>query len=760
MARLFVGIAWPYANGPFHIGHLAGAYLPGDTFARFHRLVGDEVLMVSGSDMHGTPILVRAELEGVRPQVIAERFDAVNREAFRELGFSYDLFTHTHTPIHERVTQELFLVLLQNGFLDRRSEENPYCPRHTRFLPDRYLQGRCPYCGFESARGDECDRCGRVLEPKQLGDPRCALCSTPAEFRSTEHFYLRLDKLQPELEKYLADKGYWRGNVLEATRNFLKSGLQPRPVTRDLDWGVPIPLDGYDSKRIYVWFDAVIGYLSASQEWAVRKGEPDAWKRFWSTDAPVRHYYFVGKDNIFFHTLLWPAILAGHKGFVLPYDVPANEWLQIEGRKISKSRPTDATAFLPSLLERYPPDVIRFYAAALAPQNHDTEFDWDEFHRLAEDVLSNQFGNLVQRILVFAREHFAGRVPTPGPEWSPDGPESLGRRILRAHDEIAAEFEAVHLKEALERALTEVRETNRWFQEAQPWQAAPDPMARIVYEGLWLLKAAAVWLAPVLPFSAADIWRMLGYDRAPGIGDWKEALVPPSPGQALGEIQPLFPRQESAAATAPQAPIERPVITPSDPSPSSFVPLAIRAGVVREAVAHPQADRLYILTVEIGEARARTVVAGIRPFYATEELVGRRVALLVNLEPRTIRRITSQGMVLAADSGDRVELLTPPEDVAPGEPIDGFPDRAPTISFSAFNSNPLLVGAVTGPAPSGHVSVDLGGKAVDVEGAWSSGVRVVVQLDGPEGSGARVIHFARDRLLSPGTGSAVGTRVR
>jgi methionyl-tRNA synthetase len=756
MSRILVGVAWPYANGPFHIGHLAGAYLPADIFARFQRLRGNEVLMVSGSDMHGTPVLFTAEKEGVSPAEIAERYHRVNSDAFRRLGLTYDLFTSTHTSTHERVVQDIFLTLLRRELLDRRTEANAYCSTHRRFLPDRYVVGTCPYCGFDSARGDECDHCGRILEPAQLGTPRCALDGTPAEFRPTEHFYLRLDKLQPAVEKFLADKSYWRANVLEVTRHFLTEGLKPRPITRDLEWGVPIPLDGYATKRIYVWFEAVIGYLSASQEWAEQIGAPERWKEYWAGDAVVRAYYFVGKDNIFFHTLLWPAILTGYGSYALPYDVPANEWMQIEGRKISKSRSSDASVFVPWLLDHYAPDVIRFYAAALAPQNHDTEFDWDEFHRLADEVLANQFGNLVQRVLVFARDHFGGRTP-PAPSGDGTGMgEPTRGRLAAAHDAIARDFEAVRLKEALERALTEVRESNRWFQDARPWQASDADRARIVREALWRLKAIAIWLHPILPFSTDATWRMLGLTGSIDAARWDDALLPPPPGRDLGVIQPLFPKRDEGHPVRP---------TGASPASAgveggSFVPLAIRAGQIIEADPHPQADRLYRLVVDLGESKPRTVVAGIRPFYRPEELVGRRIALLANLEPRTIRRITSQGMILAVDDGEHVTLLSPPADVAIGTFVAGADETAPTIPSAAFESNPLVVGKVLGPEGDGQSQVQIGDRTVTVEGGWPAGAPVVVQLGSTDARTGRVIHFAPNRLLSPESGLAPGTRVR
>ena len=542
MARILVAVAWPYANGPFHIGHLAGAYLPGDIFARFHRLRGHEVLMVSGSDMHGTPTLVRAEKEGTTPAVISERYHEVNKAAFERLGVSFDLFTTTRTLVHERTVQEIFLALLEHGFVARRTEENPFCPKHARFLPDRYLEGTCPHCGFEKARGDECDNCGRPLEARQLGHPRCALCGTPAEFRPTEHFYLELDRLQPKLKEYLDRQGHWRTGSLRVAENFLTEGLHPTPITRDLDWGVPIPLEGYGTKRFYVWFDALIGYLSASKEWAIRAGRPEAWHRYWDEGEPVRPYYFVGKDNKFHHTIVWPGILLGVGGLHLAYDVPANEWLRVEGGKISKSREGGDDVFAPSLLARYPPDVIRFYAALKAPQNHDTEFEWAEFHQLHEEVLANQYGNLVQRTLVLTRDRYGGRLPGPPPGWSAEATDGLGARLRNAHERITNEYENVRLKEGLDLALEEVREANRRFHEGKPWQLDGDARTGIMFESLWRLKAIATWLAPVLPFSSAEVFRMLGYSDPPGRGDWDRALEPPPAGQSLGEIRPLFPR--------------------------------------------------------------------------------------------------------------------------------------------------------------------------------------------------------------------------
>ncbi len=758
MDRIFVGVAWPYSNGPFHLGHLAGAYLPGDTFARYHRLRGHEVLMVSGSDMHGTPALVTAEKEGVGPQEIAERYHAVNRAAFERLGFSYDLYTHTHTVVHERTVQGLFLALLENGYVRRRTEEGPYCPKHRRFLPDRYLVGTCPHCGFDSARGDECDHCGRPLEPRQLGSPRCALCGTPAEFRPSEHFYLELDRLQPHLAEFLGHRAHWRPGTLRVAQNFLTEGLHPTPITRDLDWGVPIPLDGYETKRFYVWFDAVSGYLSASKEWAIRTGDPNAWRRFWDATEPVRQYYFVGKDNKFHHTIIWPGMLLGAGGYALPYDVPANEWLRVQGSKLSKSRTEDRAAFLPSMLEKYPPDVIRFYAAALAPQNHDTDLDWEEFHKLSEEVLSNQYGNLVQRALVLVRDRYGGRIPPPPDGWRKDDPGGAGAEIASAHERIGREYELVHLKEALDLTLAQVRDANRRFQEAKPWKAEEPRRAEIAYETAWWLKAIATWLAPVLPFSSAEVYRMLGYPQAPSAGDWDRVLAPPPPGQPLGEVRPLFPRPAAPGAAAPAAAQPPPTAPPS--TATGATTLSVRAGTIRSVNDHPAADRLYVLEVDVGESAPRTVVAGLKTSYASGELVGKRVAFLANLAPRTIRRMTSQGMVLAADHGERAVLLEPPEGVATGAPVAGARVDDRTISYEEFAAVPLVVGRVGAPAPGGGCRVDIGGRSVTVAGDWPAGTPAVVRLVRADAEVGELLAFGPGLPVRPSAEVPPGAKVR
>ncbi|MHB1434978.1 MAG: methionine--tRNA ligase [Thermoplasmata archaeon] len=757
MSRIFVGVAWPYANGPVHIGQLAGAYVPADIFARYHRLRGDEVLFVSGSDMHGTPILLTAEREGTTADTVAERNHRIHASTFQRLGISFDLYTHTRTEVHARTVEELFLRLLERGYLQRQTQESPYCPKELRFLPDRYLTGTCPFCGSPSARGDECDRCGRPLDPRGLQDPHCRICGSPAEFRPSEHFYLRLDKIQPELEAWIARQTHWRPGTRRVAESFLAEGLHPTPITRDIDWGIPLPLDGYAGKRFYVWFEAVQGYLSASKEWAIRRGDPAAYRRFWEVGEGVRSYYFVGKDNKFHHTILWPGLLLAAGGLPLPYDVPSNEWMLIDGDKMSKSSTSDLSVFAPALLERLAPDLIRFYVALLAPQNHDTEFQWEEFHSVSEEILSNQWGNLVQRTLVLIRNRLDHRIPRPPPGWSPDDPQGLGPRLRALHERITAEYEQVHLKEALDLALAEVRDANRRLHEAKPWQAPPAERDRALVEAVWKIRAIAIWLAPILPFSSAEVFRMLGEPSAPGPGSWELAREPLPAGQRLGKLIPLFPRPTVPEATpAPSAPTAPAGAPPTGEAP----PLGIVVGLIRRAAVHPSADKLYVLEVDLGEATPRSIVAGLRASYPREALEGRSVLVVANLASRSLRGVPSQGMLLAADVEGRAVLLSPPPGLPPGTRREGSRPDDRIISYDEFAATPFRVGEVVGPEGSGSSRVSLGKRPIRVVGNWPVSARVVVRLRAPEASEGEVLTMSGSTLVEVAPEVPLGATVR
>lgn len=576
--KILVAVAWPYANGDLHVGHLAGAYLPADIFARYHRLVGNEVLMVSGTDSHGTPITVKADKEGVSPREIFERYHNRFLETQKIIGISYDLFTHTDTPNHHRVSQDLFLRLLEQGCLHTDTQQQYFSETLQRFLPDRYVEGTCPHCGYVDARGDQCDNCGRLLDALELGNPRCKIDGSRPVIRDTEHFFLDLAKLEPLVLQYLEDgkKDHWRPNVMRFSHNYVKGGLKPRPITRDLEWGIPVPLEGYDGKRLYVWFEAVIGYLSASIEWATLTDDSEAWKAWWY-DSQALTYYFIGKDNIPFHTIIWPAELIGIERLYategrlnLPYDVPANEFMNIHGAKAAKSGRNEA-ATIPDLLEDYDPDAVRYYLSAVMPETSDTDFSLDDFVQRNNSELVGVWGNLVNRVLAFTVKHFAA-VPEPGAFDAVD--EALLTQARAAFDTVGQRLAAAQFRAALGEALNLAREANRYLEVKSPWtQIKTDRQAAgtSLYVVLQAINALKILLSPFLPFSAQQLHAMLGYqtqlfgvqyieeipdaarphtvlryDKADAAGCWAFAEL--EPGRPLEKPAPLFRKLEEIGA--------------------------------------------------------------------------------------------------------------------------------------------------------------------------------------------------------------------
>ncbi len=516
--KILVAVAWPYANGDLHVGHLAGAYLPADVFARYHRLAGNDVLMVSGSDSHGTPITVRAEREGITPREVFERYHERFLETQQAIGISYDLFTHTDTENHHRVAQDIFLRLKENGFLYSEEQRQFYSESLDRFLPDRYVEGTCPHCGYEEARGDQCDNCGRLLDALELGDPRCSIDGSTPVVRETEHFFLDLPALESEVLTFLEENTeHWRSNVLSFSQNYVKGGLKGRPITRDISWGIPVPLEGYDEKRLYVWFEAVIGYLSASVEWAKVQGDPMAWKTWWYGDDALT-YYFIGKDNIPFHTIIWPAELIGlerlyedERDFNLPYDVPANEFMNIQGAQASKSR--NWAIYLPDLLSRYDPDAVRFYIASVMPETSDSNFSWPDFVQRNNSELVGIWGNLVNRVLSLTAKYFE-KIPEPGTYADID--RELVEQAQAAFDSVGGHLAAAQFRAALGEALGLARAANRYLEIKAPWkQIKEDPEAAgtTLYVALQTINALKVLLAPFLPFSSERLHRMLGYEE-------------------------------------------------------------------------------------------------------------------------------------------------------------------------------------------------------------------------------------------------------
>ncbi len=549
--HILVCVAWPYAKSPTHVGQIVGAYLPADTFARYHRMAGDSVLMVSGSDEHGTPILIDAEREGISPRDFIARFHQQILDVWERLGMSWDLYTETGTENHYRITQDFFLRLYEKGYIFKDTMQSPYCPTDRRFLPDRYIEGTCPNCGYPSARGDQCDNCGHTLDPVDLINPICRLCGSKdsaLEIRPTEHFFLDLPKLQEPLTEWLSqEKDHWRHNTLGFAMNWLKEGLRARAITRDLDWGVPIPLPGYENKRIYVWFDAVIGYFSASVEWAKLQGTPDAWEEWWipgRAEPPVKSYYFIGKDNIPFHAIIWPAMLLGYRDRNLPYDVPANEFMTMSGAKASSSRGN--VIWTPDVLNQYSADALRYYLSATAPEGRDTDFTYDELIRRNNDELVATYGNAVHRTLTFLQSKFGGVVPEPGELREAD--REILAEVERGFGLVGHNIALCHMKDGLNAAMSVARAANRYLDEQAPWRQIKvdrEAAGTSIYVMLQVISGLHTMLSPYLPFSSQKLHEYLGFEGEASRMFWRLEQVPA--GATLPTPAPLFTKLEPVA---------------------------------------------------------------------------------------------------------------------------------------------------------------------------------------------------------------------
>jgi methionyl-tRNA synthetase len=591
---IHVSVAWPYSNGDMHVGHLAGAYLAPDIFARYHRLKGNRVLMVSGSDSHGTPILVEARKRGISPRELFEKYHERFLLTQQKIGISYDLFTHTDTENHHKIAQDFFLKLLENGHLKKETQTLLYSEKEARFLPDRFVEGTCYICGYDSARGDQCDNCGNLMETVKLIDPHNI--EDPDDklvVRETEHYFLQLQNFVETLQDYLEEhKEHWRPNVYNFSVNFAKD-LRQRPITRDIDWGIDVPLEGWEDKKMYVWFEAVMGYFTASVEWAKNIGQPDAWKDWWyNPDAEI--YNFIGKDNIPFHTIIWQSELLGVNGIYndnsdvnsydadlqLPYDVPANEFMNIEGKQFSKSR--NWAIWLPDILERYQPDAIRYYVTRTFPETTDSDFSWEGFYARVNNELLAAWGNLVNRLLGFSYKRYDGKAPEYDQLTEAD--EAILARVKEGFETVGTLLEQVKLRQALETTLFLAQDVNAWLNEREPWRTIKtDPVdaARSVYTGLQCINYLKTLFAPFIPFSSQKVHEYLGfegqlfgdlkiveyqeatrshkalvYDDSQAVGTWEAQALPQS--QALREPAPLFVKLEEEIVTEEQSRLGQP----------------------------------------------------------------------------------------------------------------------------------------------------------------------------------------------------------
>ena len=676
--RILVTAALPYANGPLHLGHIAGAYLPADLYCRFQRLKGQDVVLVGGSDEMGVAIMIRARQQGITPQDIVDMYHPLIKESFEKLGMSFDIYSRTTTETHRETSQEFFRNLAKKNVFKLKTEEQLFDPEVGIFLADRFVIGTCPVCGFEDAYGDQCERCGSTLSPNELVNPRSTLSEATPELRKTTHWYLPLGEFQPELEQWIGTHPEWKRNVLGQVKSWFTDGLKDRAITRDVPWGVPVPADvaeaaGVDAegKVIYVWFDAPIGYISATREWAAAKGEPDLWKTYWQ-DAETKLLHFIGKDNIVFHCLMFPAMLKQHGDYVLPENVPANEFLNLEGRKLSTSR--GWAVWLHEYLEAFEPDLLRYAMATILPETNDSDFNWTDFQTRVNSELADVLGNFVNRSMSFVHRYFDGTVPPL------ENPSEVDHDVLNQlagfPAKIGGSYEAFRNREAVFETMNLARVGNKYFADTEPWhtwKTDKQACANTIHIALQLCASLSVLMEPVLPFSAAKLRAMLnltgvrssmpGGNAAQGIG-WNEAGHPLlEAGHALGESAILFSKiedeaieaqvkklhdSEKAMAGEQEAPYEavKPEIVYDD-----FAKLDFRMGTIKVAEKVPKADKLLRLEIDLG-FETRQILSGVAEQMKPEELIGKRVVVVANLKPRKLRGFESQGMVLMAEDRD------------------------------------------------------------------------------------------------------------
>ena len=669
--RILVITALPYANGPVHIGHLAGVYVPADIYTRYQRLKGRDVILIGGSDEHGVPITLKARKEGVTPQDIVDRYHNIIKKSFEEFGISFDIYSRTTSDIHEKMASDFFRTLYDKGIFIEKESEQYYDEEAGQFLADRYITGTCPHCKNEHAYGDQCEACGTSLNATDLINPKSTISGSRPVLRKTKHWYLPLDRYEGFLREWILE-GHkeWKPNVYGQCKSWLDMGLQPRAVSRDLDWGVPVPVEGAEGKVLYVWFDAPIGYISNTKELL-----PDTWERYWK-DPETKLVHFIGKDNIVFHCIVFPVMLKAEGSYILPENVPANEFLNLEGDKISTSR--NWAVWLHEYLEEFPgkQDVLRYVLTANAPETKDNDFTWKDFQARNNNELVAILGNFINRSLVLTHKYFEGKVPACGELTDYD------RDTLREFSDVKARLESsienYRFRDALKEAMNLARIGNKYLADTEPWKLAKSDMPRvatILNLALQISANLAIAFEPFLPFSAAKIRTMLGLSTI----DWDmlghtDILAV---GTQLAQPELLFEKIDDSVIDAQIKKLHdtkianekaNHVTEPIAPTIEfdDFTKLDIRVGKVLECQKVPKADKLLQFKIDDGLG-GRTIVSGIAKHYRPEELVGKQVCFIANLAPRKLKGIESQGMILSAEDADgRLVVITPQDDVTAG----------------------------------------------------------------------------------------------
>ncbi len=683
--RILVTAALPYANGKIHLGHVAGAYLPADIYVRYQRSKKRDVLFICGSDEHGVPITITAEEEHTTPQAIVDRYHQSNRSAFEKLGISFDNYSRTSLPVHHETAKQFFLKLHADGILKEKKEKQLFDGKAGMFLPDRYVEGTCPHCGNPQARGDQCENCGTFLNPAELIDPKSKVTGETPTVQETTHWYFPLGSYEKELQKYIADankRDGWKENVLQYCRGWFKEGLHERAVTRDLSWGVQVPLRGYENKVVYVWFEAVLGYISSTKEWAQKIGEPTKWKKYW-LDRSTKYIAFIGKDNVVFHCIVFPAMLMAWNGasrekYILPSNVPANEFLNYEGQKFSKSRgwAIDVDEFL----EKFPLDSLRYALAMNLPETRDSDFYWKDFQARNNNELADILGNFINRTFTFVHRHFGGKVPAKGHLSRLD--TELVDRLALAAEKAGAFFDGYHFRDGTSEVMNLARFANKYFNDSAPWKTLNENLKRCstaTHLCLQTVRALAILCEPIIPHSSARIWKMLNLAGSPGREGWKSAgQLKLRTGHPVGKAEILFAKIEDGEIEKELQRLKVPRSTSGTlekeredtlVSFDEFKKIDIRVAKILSCEKVPKSEKLLKLQISLGTEQ-RQIVAGIAQHYDPSSLIGKNIIVVVNLQPARLMGEESVGMLLAAtDSSGRLSIVTVDGEIAEGSVV-------------------------------------------------------------------------------------------
>ncbi|WP_294597890.1 methionine--tRNA ligase [uncultured Rikenella sp.] len=678
--RYLVTSALPYANGPVHIGHLAGVYVPSDIYVRYLRGRGEDVISICGSDEHGVPITIKAKKEGVTPQDVVDKYHGIIKDAFRRFGISFDIYSRTSSPTHARTASDFFRKLYDQGDFIEQTTEQYYDPEARQFLADRYITGTCPKCQSEGAYGDQCEKCGSTLSPTELINPKSAITGATPVLRETKHWFLPLDRYEAFLRQWILERHSaagegetWKSNVYGQCKSWLDGGLLPRAVSRDLDWGIPVPVPGAEGKVLYVWFDAPIGYISATKELFADRGDAEGWRPYWQ-DSETKLVHFIGKDNIVFHCIVFPSMLKAHGDFILPENVPANEFLNLENDKISTSR--NWAVWLHEYLDEFPgkEDVLRYVLCANAPETKDNDFTWRDFQARNNNELVAIFGNFVNRALVLTHKYFGGKVPAAGELTDYD--REIIAQLPALKEAIEQNIENYRFREALKEMMNLARLGNKYLADTEPWKVVKtdeNRVATILNIALQITASLAIAAEPFLPFTAVKLREMLRLPASELKWDNIGCLTLLEPGHELGQAELLFEKIEdsvveaqlaklaatkaaNAAANATVAPAKDETVQFDD-----FAKMDIRVSKVIAAEPVPKTKKLLKLTVDTG-LDTRTIVSGIAEYFTAEEMVGKQVLVLVNLAPRVLKGIESQGMILMAESPTGALSIVAPTD--------------------------------------------------------------------------------------------------